>query len=111
MKAVRIGLSLAVLWVRCNDPHPRPTDLQVIADMRPKDADPAESADLAGAMCTRCDAVLNPCPVLGLDCNAVTGCCVPKAAQCVPRYRQCLAPATCCAGLSCVGGTCAKVGP
>lgn len=25
--------------------------------------------------CTRCNAVINPCPTLGLVCNAMTACC------------------------------------
>jgi hypothetical protein len=35
----------------------------------------------------------------------------PADLACVPQFKQCLAPAMCCAGLTCVGGACAKVAP
>lgn len=39
---------------------------------------PDANPDASAAMCTRCDAVLNPCPALGLDCNPATGCCAAR---------------------------------
>jgi hypothetical protein len=33
----------------------------------------------------------------------------PADLACVPQFKQCLAPAMCCAGLTCVGGACARV--
>lgn len=113
MRLSRSGFALFALWVvGCNSPQPSPADLRMVTEMpSAADAGRQETPDLVGAMCTRCDAVLNPCPALGLDCNAAIGCCGPKAVSCVPLHRQCLVPAICCAGLSCVSGACAKVEP
>jgi len=101
----RALLILALALVACRDPHPRP-DAGCPADAAPRDL--AQSADMTTADCIKCDAVLNPCPALGLDCDPAIRCCVAPTA-CVPQFKQCLAPAICCAGLACVGGACAKV--
>lgn len=83
MNSFKAGICLVALLVSgCTDNHPKPADLQSAPELGRADAGAADSPDLAGgSMCTRCDAVLNPCPALGLDCNPATECCVPKAAR------------------------------
>ena len=98
---MRIALCLVLCMILGCSHGGAPADAGISVDGQP---------DSGPAMCTRCDAVLNPCPERGLDCNPVTRCCVARAA-CVPLFQKCLAPATCCAGLTCVGGACAKVMP
>lgn len=104
----RTLLVLALALTACRDPHPRP-DASCSADAA-QHLDLAQAPDMATAGCIKCDAVLNPCPALGLECDPDTRCCVAPA-LCVPQFKQCLAPAVCCPGLKCVGGACAKVSP
>lgn len=106
MMIYRTLLGLLLVLAACRDPHPRP-DASCSADAAPR-LDLAQVPDMATAGCIKCDAVINPCPALGLDCDPAIRCCVAPAA-CIPQFKQCLAPAVCCAGLTCVGGACAKV--
>lgn len=58
-------------------PDMRPADLSAPRDLFAS-ADLAEAHDLSSMpdqACIRCDAVLNPCPALGLFCNPGTHCC------------------------------------
>lgn len=51
-------------------------------------------------------------PVLPVDLSSPADMAsTDQAESCVERTHQCLAPAKCCAGLTCVGGACALVGP
>lgn len=102
----RALLVLALALTACRDPRPHP-DGGCSIDAAPRQ-DFAQAPDMSAIGCIKCDAVLNPCPALGLDCDPAIRCCVAPAV-CVPQFKQCLAPAVCCPGLTCVGGACAKV--
>lgn len=42
---------------------------------------PPDDLGLRPDMCIACDPVINPCPALGMRCNAGLGCCEPKTVQ------------------------------
>ena len=59
-RAALLALALLAGCWRCCSAPPPPVDMA--------------SPD---ASCIRCNAVINPCPNLGLVCNAMTACCEP----------------------------------
>lgn len=69
----RILMASALLLAACKCPPPCPVcpDMSMPRDLASA-PDMAQPADLA---CIKCDAVLNPCPALGLYCDAALGCC------------------------------------
>lgn len=75
----------------------------------PRDMAPPVDAIAPVDMCIACNAVINPCPALGLECNPASGCCV-AASDKVDLSASCLSPGAdcskspvppCCDGIAC----------